>query len=47
MKELHGDKVRLVPLGRRRGLLSRFGLSLADEALAAVEERAAFARFGL
>jgi serine protease SohB len=47
MKELHGDKVRLVPLGRRRGLLARFGLNLADEALAAVEERAMFARWGL
>lgn len=47
MKELHGDKVRLVPMGRRRGLLSRFGLNLADEALAVVEERAMFARWGL
>lgn len=47
MKELHGDKVRLVQLGRRRGLLSRFGLNLADEALAVVEERAMFARWGL
>ena len=47
MKELHGDKVRLVPLGRKRGLLSRFGLSLAEDALAVAEERALFARFGL
>jgi serine protease SohB len=47
MKELHGDKVRLVPLGRRRGLLARFGLNLADEVLSVVEERAMFARWGL
>ena len=37
----------LVALGRKRGLLSRFGLSLAEDALAVAEERALFARFGL
>lgn len=47
MKELHGDKVRLVPLGPKRGLLGRFGLNIADDALAAVEDRAIWARFGL
>jgi serine protease SohB len=47
LKELHGDKVRLLPLGRKRGLLSRFGLSLAEDTLAVAEERALFARFGL
>lgn len=47
MQEIHGDKVRLVPLGRKRSLASRLGLSLAEDALAAVEERAAFARFGI
>jgi serine protease SohB len=39
--------VRLVPLGQKRGLLSRFGLNLADDALSSVEDRAAWARFGL
>jgi serine protease SohB len=47
MKELFGDKVRLVPYGQRRGLLSRLGLAATDQVLSAVEERAAFARFGL
>ena len=47
MQQLYGAKVRLVPMGRRRGLLSRFGLTLAQDALAIAEERALFARFGL
>ena len=42
-----GDKVRVRRFGQRRSLLSRFGLSLAEEAAGLVEERAAFARFGL
>lgn len=42
-----GDKVRFRRFAPRRPLLSRFGLSLAEEAAALVEERAAFARFGL
>ena len=47
MKEIFGDKVALVPLGQKRGLLSRFGLRLAEDALQAVEDRAAWGRFGL
>ena len=47
LKSLYGDKLRLVPLGQKRGLLSRFGLSLAEDALAAVEERALWAHYGL
>ena len=47
MKSIFGDKVALVPLGQRRNFLSRFGLQLAGDALQAVEDRAAFARFGL
>ncbi|MFC3181690.1 S49 family peptidase [Cypionkella sinensis] len=47
MKSLYGDKVKLVPLGQRRGLLSRFGLNVAEDALASVEERALWARYGL
>lgn len=47
MKELYGDKVRFARYGRKRGLLSRFGAALAGNALAAVEERAEFARYGL
>lgn len=47
MKEVFGEKVSLVPLGQRRSFLSRFGLSLAQDALQAIEDRAAFGRFGL
>ncbi|SEQ14524.1 S49 family peptidase [Thalassovita taeanensis] len=47
LKELYGEKVVLIRYGRRRTTLSRLGLSVADEAFAAIEERAAFARFGL
>jgi signal peptide peptidase SppA len=47
MHEIHGDKLRMVPLGRKRSLAARLGLSIAEDALAAVEERAAFARFGI
>ena len=47
MKELYGDKVRFARYGRKKGLFQRFGAQLADEALGLVEERAAYARFGL
>jgi signal peptide peptidase SppA len=47
MKERFGDKVRFRKYGPKRSFLSRFGLALAGDALATVEERAAFARFGL
>ena len=47
MKELYGDKVRFARYGRKRGLLSRFGATLTQDALATVEERASYARFGL
>lgn len=49
MRELFGEEIRFQPFGTRRSLLRRFGLSggdLAADALAAVEERAAFQRFG-
>jgi serine protease SohB len=47
MKTRFGDKVRFRRYGPRRGLLSRFGASVVQDALAGVEERAAFARLGL
>ncbi len=47
LKERYGDKLRLRPYGIRRPLLSRLGLGLANDALAIVEERAQYARFGL
>lgn len=47
MKELYGDKVRLVGYGQRRSLFQRLGAGLVSDALAEVEHRAALARFGL
>lgn len=47
MKDIFGEKVVLKPYGVRRPLLSRFGAALAGDAMAEVETRAAFARFGV
>lgn len=47
LQSLYGEKVRLQPMGQKRSLLSRFGLNIAEEAMATVEERALWARFGL
>lgn len=47
LKELYGEKVKLVPYSRRRGLFGRLGASMAIDAMAGIEERAAYARFGL
>ena len=49
MRALYGDNVRFQAFSARQPFLRRFGLSagaLTDDALAAVEERAAFQRFG-
>lgn len=46
MQELFGEKVRFRRYGMKKPLLSRFGVSIAQEALGGIEERAAFARFG-
>jgi signal peptide peptidase SppA len=46
-KALYGEKVRLIPYGQKRGLLSRFGMNLLGGALDLAEERALWARFGL
>ena len=47
MKEIFGDDVVLKAYGLRRPLLSRLGASLAGDALAEIEARAAFSRFGV
>jgi len=47
MKERYGDKVRFAHFSRKRPLLARFGARLVEETAGAIEERAAFARFGL
>lgn len=47
LKELYGEKVRLVPYGQRRSLFQRLGLALTDTVLGSVEEKALWARYGL
>lgn len=47
MKEVYGDKVQFKVYAQKRPFLSRFGASLAGDAMAEVETRAAFARFGV
>jgi serine protease SohB len=47
LKALYGDKVRLVPFGRKRSLFQRLGLSVLDDTLGALEDRALWARYGL
>lgn len=47
MKERYGDKVKFAVYGQRRGLIRRFGMSVLDDALGVVEDRLAFARYGL
>lgn len=47
MKDKYGDKVRFRVHGRRRSMLSRFGLRFGSDLLASIEERAEYARYGL
>ncbi|MEM1005898.1 MAG: S49 family peptidase, partial [Pseudomonadota bacterium] len=47
MQERFGDKVRFRRYGLRKPIWSRFGAALAQDAVATLEERAAYARFGL
>ncbi|MFT6675498.1 MAG: serine protease SohB [Sulfitobacter sp.] len=47
MKTRFGDKVKFRRYGVRRGLLSRFGVQMVQDAVQGIEERAAYARFGL
>ena len=47
MKERFGDKVRFRKYGPRRSLFARLGATMMSDAIAGIEERAAYARFGL
>lgn len=47
MKERFGDKVRFKTYGMKRGFLSRISGQIMQDAVQGIEERAAFARFGL
>ncbi|MEM7296356.1 MAG: S49 family peptidase, partial [Pseudomonadota bacterium] len=47
MKSRLGKDVRFQVFEQRRRLFSRLGVEMVEQAFAGVEERAAFARFGL
>lgn len=47
IKNRFGDKVKFRRYGIKKGLLSRFGAQMVNDAVHGIEERAAFARFGL
>lgn len=46
LKELYGDKVRLVRYGIKRSLLQRFGGQMVSGTMAQIEERALWAQYG-
>jgi serine protease SohB len=47
IKERFGDKVRIRRYDPKKGFWPRLGLTAVESAVGAIEERAAFARFGL
>lgn len=47
MKEVYGDKVRFAVYAPRRGIWQRFGAHLTDGLVSEIDDRAAFARYGL
>ena len=47
MKDKYGDKTKFRVYGPKRGLLGRFGLSIAESAMTAAQERALWAQYGL
>jgi serine protease SohB len=47
LKQMYGDKAKLVPFGRKRSLMQRLGMAMVDQTLGAVEDRALWARYGL
>lgn len=47
LREKFGAKIRFKQYGQRRSLAQRFGLSVTETLFHQIEERAAFARFGL
>ncbi len=47
LQERFGKKTKVRRYGIKKSVLSRFGMNMTQDAFAAVEERAQFARFGL
>lgn len=47
MKSRFGDKIKFRRFGQKKPFLSRFGAQIIDDGVALIEERAAYARYGL
>jgi serine protease SohB len=47
MQRRYGKKVRFRRYGMKKGFLSRIGATFVEDAITGIEERAAYARFGL
>jgi serine protease SohB len=47
MQHRFGEDVKFRRYGQRKSLAARFGMAIVNDAVAGVEDRAAFARFGL
>ncbi len=47
MKQRFGDKVKFRRYSQKKSILRRFGAEIASDAIGGIEERAAYARFGL
>ena len=47
MQERYGEDVKFIKYGPKRSILQRFGAQIMGEAMASVEERTEYARFGL
>lgn len=47
MKDRFGEKVKFRRYGVRKGILSRFGAQIVEDTVQGIEERAAYAQFGL
>ncbi|MCF2904692.1 S49 family peptidase [Octadecabacter sp. CECT 8868] len=47
MKDRFGDKVTFRRFGKKKPFFGRLGVQIVDDAVAGIEERAAYARFGL
>jgi len=47
MQEIFGDKVTFRTYGVKKPFLQRFGMNMVQDAVHGIEERAAYARFGL
>lgn len=47
MKQRFGDDVKFKRYGARKSILSRFGARIVEDTIGSIEDRAAFARFGL